>query len=294
MKDLLQHKYDDIIYLKDDPTHECCHKGQGGRVWRMSWDGLLYCELNCGHPVHVRQDMIGVTVKLRADLMSLYMNERNVIMAKKSNNGNDGTIDVPSINIPAPVAAAPRKAKGAAILSIPGYEMQAKALQAKLATLAWLEDEADAMKEDFRRLARSASRNAEPGINSFAFEDGAGGKVTVSLNDPTKDGNRTKITPATIESYRKEGLDIAPHVETVVSYELRGKFVVWLSNLLKQWEADGSPIPDGLTEKSLTRLSVAGVQALTKAAMETDDPATADTIFAALADFIKTPSVKAK
>lgn len=286
------HKYNDIIYLKDDPSHECCHEGQGGKIWRMSWDGLLYCELNCGHPVHIHQDMIGDFIKLREDLKSLYMNGkgRNEIMPKKKNDGN---IEIPSTNIPAPVAAAPRKTKGSAALSIPGYEVAAKALQVKLATLEWLQAEADAIKEDFRNLALQASRTAEPGINTFAFEDGDGGKVTVSLNDPTKDSNRTKVTPAKIESYKKAGLDISPHVETVVSYELRGKFVIWLSNLLKQWEAEGAPIPDGLTEKSLTRLSVAGVQALNKAAVEAEEDV-AELIYEALSDFIKTPAVKSK
>lgn len=147
-------------------------------------------------------------------------------------------------------------------LPVAGYEKKVSDLRGKLLFLKQLTDEVEHAKEEFRGLAKRAAASAAADVSTLAFQDGAGGVLTVSLPDPAKEGNRLSLSGAKLSKAVDLGLDISAHVETEQSYVLTGEWVKWLRSVVTAWEAQGvdiAAIPGTCDLKETTRLKASGV-----------------------------------
>jgi len=182
----------------------------------------------------------------------------------------------------------------AGTLVVAGHEKAVEEAEAKLRYMKQLEREVDAIKEKFRALAEEVLGRAPENTARVQFPDGAGGHLLVSACSPESEGNLTQLSEddlaaAAAIGYDLEALQLVEHLQIVT---LRGAWVAWLAERLKEWQSSGVQLPDGLSIKNITRMRSGSFAVLRETISR--DPDHAEELRAIMRKGLKSPTVAAK
>lgn len=160
---------------------------------------------------------------------------------------------------------------GKGIIPVQGYESQVKQFKTSYLFAKQLGEQVESGKTLFRDLAAQVVERTQGDVRRVEFLSDDGSAVPVSLNDTSKDGNRTSLGSDETKALMKLGVSLEDLsvTETETSYTLTGEFVAWLQGIIQEnYVSKGKPVPEDIKERAVTRLSVEGVAKLQKLAKE--------------------------
>lgn len=184
------------------------------------------------------------------------------------------------------------------VIPVQGFDKQVKMFKTALRFFELLQGQVEEQKQDFRNLAAKVVDNTEGEVRRVEFLSDDGSVVPVSLPDTAQPGNRKIVDADLVKEVLALGIDIAELgvTETETCFILTGAFVAWFRDkvLVPSYTAAGLPVPDGIQEKTTTRLSEKGIEKLEVLAREgkTENERKAAQLI--LAAGIKAASVSAK
>lgn len=238
-----------LRFVADDPDFECVYVGQAGKVWRVNADKSIYIELRCGHPYTLQPEELG-TLAEPADQAS------QTALAAALNKEIEPMTTTKAAKVP--------NSKGA--IPVQGYEAQVKKFKIDLNFYKSLETQVEEAKTLFRDLAEQVRADADDTLKRVEFlSDDGSATVPVTIPDVSKPGNRNIVKDGVITKAVQLGvaLDELDVTETEEYYVLTAEFVPWLEEILNtNYTSKGQEIPDGISKKVNTRLTVEGIAKL--------------------------------
>lgn len=187
---------------------------------------------------------------------------------------------------------------GRGCIPVQGYEEQVKKFKTNLRFFEQLENQVQEAKILFRTLAAQVVDKAMGEVRRVEFLAEDGSVVPVTLPDVTKAGNRTVIKPDLVSELAKlgVGIDELGVTETESIFVLSGPFVQWFreSILAPNYTAHGLAIPEGIVEKTTTKISEEGVKKLREVLASSPDANAREAARLLLHEGIKSASVTAK
>lgn len=199
-------------------------------------------------------------------------------------------------NQPSTRSAAIPDGRGA--IPVQGYEEQVKRFKTNMRFLEQLQQQVDEDKGIFRTLAAQVARGALGTVRRVEFLAEDGSVVPVVFPDTSKAGNRTAIKPELVNELLRLGVDIDELgvTESETTITITGPFVQWFREhvLAPNYTSHGLAVPEGIEEKTTTRISEAGVKKLQSLMQTTVDAKVREAAALLLTHGIKSASVTAK
>jgi len=132
-----------------------------------------------------------------------------------------------------------------------------QAARAQFAAFERMEAEVKNTKQQLRVVAESLIPVGNAGIVEFKGPDGS---LSVTLKDPSSDGNRVALSHDAVREAERAGIMLDTVTETYEEVRLTGHWVEWFLQALRHYT--GKCVPEGWTHKKITRLSRKGVEIL--------------------------------
>lgn len=254
-----------IELTKADRDLECAYVGQRAKVWRVYEDGSLYVELKCGHPYNIPAGNPNGHYKIisePADEETIRPTRKEKKMPRKTQL--KGTANVAPTAATEPKQAVIPDSRG--VIPVQGYEEQVKQFKTNLRFHEQLGKTVEEGKGFFRNLTKQVLESVSGDVHRVEFLAEDGSAVPVTLPDLSKAGNRTLLKPDLYAAATKLGVSVEELgvTETETSVVLTGAMAQWFidSVLQPNYVATGQPIPEGIEQKTATRLSEAGIEKL--------------------------------
>lgn len=255
-----------IELTKADPQLECAYVGQKAEVSCVNQDGSIYVVLKCGHPyvVPAREPNGHYRVISEPAEEPAATRKEKKMPRKTQLKGTANAAPAATATPVEPKQAVIPDSRG--VIPVQGYESQVKEFKTNLRFWEQLSKTVDEAKSFFRSLTEQVLEKVSGDVHRVEFLAEDGSAVPVTLPDLSKAGNRVTIKPELVAEVIKLGvsMDELAVTETETSIVLTGAMAQWFidSVLQPNYVATGQPIPEGIEQKNVTKLSEAGIAKL--------------------------------
>lgn len=261
---------DTLELLRKDPDFVCAYRGQTALVTRPLDEGRVYSVLRCGHIYLLDPNKINIEFRVT---------NRNIsaeLLEVPKETCASVAMEPGALGLPIPkggigIKESPMAKKQSVIptadrtIHMQGHEAEVESFKLNHDYLKNLEGQVSTQKVSFRKLAVTAAKQAEGGVQRVEFLSKTGAVVAVSLPDYHDASSRTVVSDKIVKEAAKLGFDVADMdiTEQVESYTLTGDFVAVMDAIIaREYTSKGLKIPEGIKKTSSRKLSLEGFQKL--------------------------------
>ena len=185
-------------------------------------------------------------------------------------------------------------ASSKSVIPAKGFEKQVESFKRAYLYFNDLQAQIEADKREFREVAIATARSCTGPVKTVEFLGADGGVVPVTIKDPLAAGNRVNVPKGLEGELADSGVSLADYTDTVSTFVLSGDFVPFIRQLIAEnYTSKGQPVPDGIEEKSATKLTEDGAKKLL-AMLKSENEAEIKTAEKILDACISSPSVSVR